>query len=255
MKMFCMYAKRSLIFMPGKTENLTYLIIKRLLDLFFSIVGLVMLFPFIISIMFLIWKQDKKSPFYIADRVGKDERIFRMVKLRSMIVNADQSGIDSTSNTDHRITPIGRIIRKYKFDEIVQLWNVVLGDMSLVGPRPNVINETKFYTEIERKILKVKPGVTDLASIVFSDEGSILENHTDPNQAYRQLIWPWKSKLCLFYIEHQSIRLDVFILAMTLLSQVNRQKALEEISKVIIKGNQDYVLASFCLRKTSLDNT
>ena len=102
------------------------------------------------------------------------ERDFRMVKLRSMVINADASGVNSTSNTDTRITAVGRFIRKFKLDELMQLWNVLIGDMSLVGPRPNVRSETDMYTPVERKLLTVRPGITDLASIVFSDEGEIL---------------------------------------------------------------------------------
>ncbi|VVM17401.1 hypothetical protein BSPWISOXPB_2715 [uncultured Gammaproteobacteria bacterium] len=119
------------------------------------------------------WKQDKKSPFYMAPRVGRNNIIFKMVKLRSMVSNADSSGVDSTSANDSRITPIGHKIRKYKLDEITQLWNVLIGDMSLVGPRPNVKNETDLYTSVEEKLLLVKPGITDFSSIVFSDEGDI----------------------------------------------------------------------------------
>src|SRR5687768_13405619 len=103
--------------------------------------------------MLLVWWQDKHSPFYMAPRVGKHGRAFRMVKLRSMVVNADQTGVDSTSADDRRILPIGRFIRRFKLDELPQLWNVVRGDMSLVGPRPNVKRETDQYTKVERRLL------------------------------------------------------------------------------------------------------
>ena len=111
---------------------------KRLLDICVSLIGLLALSPVLLPVIFLVWRQDGHSPFYIAPRVGKGERIFRMVKLRSMVINADKSGVDSTSGNDSRITAVGHFIRRYKLDELTELWNVLLGDMSLVGPRPNV---------------------------------------------------------------------------------------------------------------------
>ena len=112
--------------------------IKRLLDIAISLIGLIFFSPILLFVSILVWSNDKKSPLYIPPRVGKKGTIFYMVKLRSMVVNADKLGIDSTSNNDQRITPVGKIIRRYKLDELVQLWNVLKGDMSLVGPRPNV---------------------------------------------------------------------------------------------------------------------
>ena len=129
-----------------------------------------------------------------------------MIKLRSMIVNAEKSKVDSTSSNDPRITKIGKIIRKLKLDELSQLFNVFIGEMSLVGPRPNVKRETDLYTEVEKNLLRVKPGITDFASIIFSDESEILKNVDDPNISYNQLIRPWKSRLGLFYIKKQSIQ-------------------------------------------------
>ena len=111
-----------------------------------------------------------------------------------MIINADSSGVDSTSATDSRITSIGHVIRRFKLDELTQLWNVFLGDMSLVGPRPNVRKETDLYTIPEKLLLTVRPGITDISSIIFSDEGDILANKKDPDLAYNQLIRPWKSR-------------------------------------------------------------
>jgi len=105
-----------------------------------------------------------------------------------MVVNADKAGIDSTSNSEQRITSIGKIIRKYKFDELTQLWNILRGDMSLVSPRPNVKAEVDLYTDAEKEMLSVKPDITDFSSIVFSDEGKIFENKEDPDLAYNQLI-------------------------------------------------------------------
>ena len=182
--------------------------------------------PILLPVMFLVWRQDKHSPFYVAERVGKNFKPFKMVKLRSMIKNADTSGVDSTSVNDMRITPIGQFIRRYKLDELTQLWNVLLGDMSLVDPRPNVKRETDLYTHEERRLLSIKPGITDFASIVFSDEGEILSDQKDPDVAYNQLIRPGKSRLGLFYLEVASLRTDIALLFLTVIAVLSRQKAL-----------------------------
>ena len=172
---------------------------KRLFDIFASAVGLLVFAPILLAVMFLVWWQDRRSPFYIAPRVGKDMRPFKMVKLRSMIANADASGVDSTSADDERITPVGHFIRRYKLDEVTQLWNVFKGDMSLVGPRPNVKRETDLYTDEEKRLLSVRPGITDFASIVFADESEILEGREDHDLAYNQLIRPYKSVRAILY--------------------------------------------------------
>lgn len=199
---------------------------KRMMDILCALAGLMVFSPLLVVVMVLVWLKDYHSPLYIAPRVGKDGRIFQMVKLRSMVVNADQSGVDSTSGNDPRITPVGHFIRKFKLDELTQLWNVLVGDMSLVGPRPNVQRETDLYTEVERKLLSVQPGITDFASIVFSDENEILKDSTDPDIDYNQLIRPWKSRLGLIYIEHQSFFLDGVLILLTLLTIVSRQSVL-----------------------------
>jgi lipopolysaccharide/colanic/teichoic acid biosynthesis glycosyltransferase len=125
--------------------------IKRVFDITASAFGLLVFGPVILVFMYLVWRQDGHSPFYMGPRVGLNEIPFKMVKLRSMVKNADKTGVDSTGANDMRITRVGQLIRKYKLDEITQLWNVFTGDMSLVGPRPNVKRETDLYTPIERK--------------------------------------------------------------------------------------------------------
>jgi len=204
---------------------------KRLLDLLVALVGLVVASPVLLPVMFLVWWGDRHSPFYIAARMGRDERPFRMVKLRSMRIGADKSGVDSTSAGDSRITPVGHFIRRYKLDEVTQLWNVLVGDMSLVGPRPNVERETRLYTEVERQLLSVKPGITDYASIVFADEGDILQGEADPDLAYNQLIRPWKSRLGLFYIERRNLMLDLRLIAWTVMAIVSRPRALQAVAR------------------------
>ncbi len=190
--------------------------------------------PLLVPVMILVWLQDFHSPFYVAQRVAKDGGSFWMVKLRSMVVNADKSGVDSTSLSDARITSIGQFIRKFKLDELTQLWNVLKGDMSLVGPRPNVKRETDLYTTAEKELLSVKPGITDFSSIVFSDEGDILKDSKDPDIDYNQLIRPWKSRLSLLYIKHQSLWLDFSLIFLTAVAIVSRKKALKGLHKLLV---------------------
>lgn len=233
-------------------KRIGYSAMKRVMDLIFSALGLVLASPILVPVMFLVWYQDKHSPFYVAERVGKDFIPFKMVKLRSMVKDADRNGVDSTSLNDLRITPVGQFIRKYKLDELTQLWNVLLGDMSLVGPRPNVMRETNLYTKIERNLLSVKPGITDFASIVFSDEGEILSGQEDPDVSYNQLIRPGKSRLGLLYIQVRSVKTDMFCLVVTVVSFISREKALSTIERYLRNLNAPDDLISIASRKAQL---
>ena len=207
--------------------------LKRLLDIVVASLGLVVLLPFLCLLCVLVWLQDLKAPLYIATRAGRENHAFRMIKLRSMVINADRSGINSTAATDSRITRIGCFIRKFKLDEVPQLWNVLLGDMSLVGPRPQVTSEIPRYTSEEMRILSIRPGITDLASIVFADEAQILSGADDPDLRYDQLIRPWKSRLALVYITHQSFLLDLRIIALTLFAVASRRRALHGVVQIL----------------------
>jgi lipopolysaccharide/colanic/teichoic acid biosynthesis glycosyltransferase len=169
-----------------------------------------------------------------------------------MIISADKSGVDSTASDDKRITWIGYIIRKVKLDEITQLWNVMVGNMSLVGPRPNVERDVGIYTEKEFELLNVKPGITDFSSIVFSDEGSILDGSKDPDLDYNQLIRPWKSRLGLLYIQHQSILLDIKLIILTIVAIISRKKALKSIHKILLKLSNDKKLTEIVKRESKL---
>ena len=225
---------------------------KRFIDLIFSLISLTLISPVLLVVGFLVWLQDKHSPFYIAKRVGKNGKFFNMVKLRSMVVNADKSGVESTSMNDSRITPLGHFIRNYKLDELTQLWNVVLGDMSLVGPRPNVKSETDLYTDVEKLLLSVRPGITDFSSIVFSDEGEILANKTDPDLSYNQLIRPWKSRLGIFYIENQTLRLDLALIFYTAIAIISKKKALSWVISQLVYLNASDELIKVSKRQESL---
>jgi lipopolysaccharide/colanic/teichoic acid biosynthesis glycosyltransferase len=203
--------------------------LKRLLDFVVALVGLTISSIIIVPVAILVWLQDFKSPFYMGPRVARGGGTFKMAKLRSMVVKADKSGVDSTASNDPRITPIGKFIRSYKLDELTQLWNVLWGDMSLVGPRPNVERDTRLYTEQEKKLLTVRPGITDYSSIVFSDEGEILKGRPDPDLSYNQIIRPYKSRLGIFYIENRTLWLDLKLIALTAVAIVSRATALRGV--------------------------
>jgi len=226
--------------------------IKRLFDISVSLFGLALTSPIQLPAIIAIWMQDFHSPFYIPWRVGKDSELFKMVKLRSMVVRADHTGVDSTSATDPRITSVGRFIRRFKLDELSQLWNVLKGDMSLVGPRPNVQRETDLYTAEEKRLLSIKPGITDIASIVFSDENVILKDSQDPDLDYNQLIRPWKSRLGLFYVEKRSLPLDLKLIYLTAVAIFSRERALRGVQQILERMGADEQIKQVVMRKEKL---
>lgn len=226
--------------------------LKRLVDILAAAFGLIAASPVLLPVMFLVWWEDRHSPFYIAPRVGQNGLPFRMIKMRSMVIGADRKGASSTSNDDRRITPVGHFIRRYKIDELTQLWNVLKGDMSLVGPRPQVQSGVDLYTIRERDLLKVRPGITDFASIVFSDEGAILEGHPDPDAGYDQLIRPGKSLLGLFYVEHNSLSVDVRLVWFTLISIISRRRALEGVQTLLTSLGAPAELVRLASREDAL---
>ena len=225
---------------------------KRLLDVAASFLGLLFLSPVLVAVAIAIWLQDFRSPFYVAPRVARGGGKFRMVKFRSMVVSADKTGVNSTAGSDRRITPVGRFVRKYKFDEVVQLWNVLKGDMSLVGPRPQVLTDASMYTEQEKRMLSVRPGITDPASIVFSDEGDILQGSADPDLLYNQIIRPWKSRLALLYIDKRSLLIDVWLILLTAAAIVSRQRALKGVQRLLQRWGADPLLLRMARREEPL---
>jgi lipopolysaccharide/colanic/teichoic acid biosynthesis glycosyltransferase len=226
---------------------------KRLLDVTAALIGLVLLSPLLVILSIAIWLQDYHSPFYIAPRMGRGEKPFRMVKFRSMVIRADKSGVDSTAGDDPRITSLGTFIRRFKLDEIPQLWNVLLGQMSLVGPRPNVERETILYTGDEKRLLSVRPGITDLASIVFADEGEILQGSADPDLRYNQVIRPWKSRLGLLYSDARpSVARDLKVILLTVKGSIDRPAALAGVYRVAADLGADPSLLEIVLRRGSL---
>jgi lipopolysaccharide/colanic/teichoic acid biosynthesis glycosyltransferase len=214
--------------------------------------GLLLFFIPGLLVLLLIWLQDFKNPFYIASRTSKGAGSFKMVKFRSMVTKADSSGVDSTSSSDPRITIIGKLVRRFKIDEFPQLWNVLKGDMSFVGPRPNVERETDMYTAEEKKLLTVRPGSTDFSSIVFSDEGDILKGSDDPDLLYNQIIRPWKSRLGIFYVGHNSVSVDIYTVYLTALASINKQKSLVKLVELLQKLGCNQELLEVASRKHKL---
>lgn len=225
---------------------------KFFFDIVVSFLCLLVMSPVLLLFILLIWLQDYHSPFYIAPRVGRGGKIFKMVKLRSMIFEADKSGVDSTAVGDKRITWVGKLIRRYKLDEFPQLWNVLFGKMSLVGPRPNVQRDVDLYTKEERHLLYVRPGITDFSSIVFSDEGDILADSNNPDLKYNQVIRPWKSRLGLFYINNHNFLLDLKLIFLTVIAIISRPKALQGTQKILRRLGADEMLITVAGREKQL---
>ena len=233
-------------------QSLYKSIFKPLLDFIIAFILFCILFLPLVYFSFRIFLQDFHSPFYIPFRVGKNKNKYKMIKFRSMIVNADKNQVDSTSSNDPRITNLGNFIRKYKIDEIPNLINILTFKMSFVGPRPNVEREVNLYTSEEIKILRMRPGITDISSIVFADEGDILENSLNPDLDYNQLIRPWKSRLAIFYTENSSLLLDLKLMVLTLYNFLNREKTLTIISNILRNKGAEEELVNIVLRKDKL---
>ena len=192
----------------------------RFFDFILSLVGLVVLAP--IFIVLAIWiKMDSKGPvFYKQVRVGQNGIDFGLFKFRSMVVDADKKGLITVGGRDPRITHSGYFIRKYKLDELPQLINVLVGDMSLVGPRPEVRKYVDLYTDDQQKVLSVKPGITDYASIEYMDENEILGKSSDPEKTYIEEIMPEKIKYNMKYIQNKNVSEYFKIIFLTLLKIV-----------------------------------
>jgi lipopolysaccharide/colanic/teichoic acid biosynthesis glycosyltransferase len=188
---------------------------KRIFDIVISSISIFALAPIMIAIGIVIRREDGGNAFYKGLRIGKGGKTFCLYKFRTMVENADKVGGPSTAEDDPRITRVGRFLRKYKLDELPQLINVLKGEMSIVGPRPEVPSEVETYSEEERRVLTVKPGITDWASIVFRNEGEILAGSEDPHQAYREKIKPEKLRLALKYIDEISFKTDMKIILQT----------------------------------------
>ena len=189
---------------------------KRLLDINFSISGLVTLSPVFIYIAIRIKADTKGNVFYKQKRVGKNGVEFYLYKFRTMLADADKTGLLTYGNTDRRITGFGSFLRRNKLDELPQLVNVLIGDMSIVGPRPEVKKYVDLYTDEQKQVLNVRPGITDIASIRFINENDILARQPDPEKYYIERIMPDKIRLNKVFIAQPTIYNYLRIIALTI---------------------------------------
>lgn len=206
--------------------------LKRAFDLVVGGVGLVGAAPVLGAVALAVKVEDGGPVFYRGERVGRHGESFRIFKFRTMILDAERSGVSTTGAGDARVTRTGRFLRKFKLDELAQLLNVVLGDMSLVGPRPEVRKFVDLYTPEEQSILDVRPGITDWASIWNNDEGAVIARSgiEDPDEAYARLIRPTKLALQLRYVRERSVFRDIAILFRTAIAVIDRDHDVSDLA-------------------------
>lgn len=190
--------------------------IKRIFDIIFSLTGLILLSPVLIVISILIKFDSKGQVLYKQTRVGRNNKDFKLLKFRTMNPDSDKKGLLTVGGRDPRITKTGYYLRKYKLDELPQLINVLYGEMSFVGPRPEVRKYVELYTEDQKSVLNVSPGITDVASIKYKNENELLEKAEDPEKYYIEKIMPDKIKLNLEYINERSFFKDFKVIMKTL---------------------------------------
>jgi len=201
-----------------KQEGAYYRTWKRWIDVGASSVGLLALSPVLMITAVLVKSTSQGPVLYWQDRVGRGGKHFQIAKFRSMVIDADKKGPAITSSGDRRVTPLGSILRKFKIDELPQLWNVLKGEMSLVGPRPELPRYVADYDEEQKRVLRVRPGITDPASIRYRHEEGILARSENPEEFYRNVVLPHKLELNLEYIEKMSLLFDVKLILQTLKS-------------------------------------
>lgn len=194
--------------------------LKRLFDILFSLFGLLFLFPFLLIIFILVVVESKGGFFYRQVRVGKNNIDFKIFKIRTMYKDADKKGLLTVGSRDSRITRVGYFLRKFKIDEFPQLLNILFGTMSFVGPRPEVRKYVDLYNEEQLKVLSVKPGLTDFASLKYYNENEVLSKFDDPEKAYIEIVMPEKLAINLEYIQRQNMAMDLKIIFQTLFKWV-----------------------------------
>jgi lipopolysaccharide/colanic/teichoic acid biosynthesis glycosyltransferase len=195
----------------------------RIPDMVLSLLGLILLFPFFVLIALAIIIDSRGSVFFVQRRVGRGGKIFSLFKFRTMKTGSESQGLITIGISDSRITRIGSFLRKYKLDELPQLWNVLVGQMSLVGPRPEVPKYVELYNEEQKNVLKVRPGITDFASIRFADEDRMMDKGSDPEKHYVNVIMPGKLKLSLIYVNNPGLRSYFYIILKTLIKVFMRK--------------------------------
>jgi len=189
---------------------------KRCFDILFSLFVLILISPLFILISLLIIFSDGWPVFYVQERVGRGGKLFGLVKFRTMYKDADKKGLLTVGDRDPRVTKVGYFLRKYKLDELPQFWNVLKGDMSVVGPRPEVKKYVDLYTEEQRKILELRPGITDWASIKFSNESEILSKYENPEEVYIKEVMQEKMGYYIKYLNERSLIQDILIILYTI---------------------------------------
>jgi len=189
---------------------------KRIFDLLVSSIAILLLLPFFILVAIFIVLDSKGNVIYAQDRVGRNKVNFRLFKFRTMCTNADKQGLLTVGDHDSRITRVGYWLRKYKIDELPQLFNILKGDMSFVGPRPEVSKYVELYDASQQRVLSVKPGITDWASIEYIDENELLASASDPEMYYKTKIIPRKIIQNLRYIDHKNLWVDLKIILLTI---------------------------------------
>jgi lipopolysaccharide/colanic/teichoic acid biosynthesis glycosyltransferase len=213
---------------------------KRSFDFLIASLALTFLAPLLAAIAAAIWFDDRHFPFSFGLRVGCGGDDFRSVKFRTMIPGA-------------RITRLGTSLRRTRLDELPLLWNVFTGDMSLVGPQGQVRADASLYTIEEARLLDTRPGMTDLASVVFADEGEILSGSSDPGLVYNQIVRPWKSRLALLYLDHRSFSRDLQILWITALALFSRARALRAVAMLLDAMGASEKLKTMAARRVPLE--
>ena len=192
-----------------------YFFVKRILDILITVIGTILFFPLIIVISAVILITSGYPIFFLQERVGKNWKMFKIIKFRTMLKNADKMGMNISTFNDSRITSVGKILRKFKLDEIPQIFNVLIGNMSLVGPRPELLKYAEYYADDYSEILKIKPGITDYASIEFKDESELLSHSTDNEKIYLTKILPEKISLYKKYLKEANLKTDLKIIFTT----------------------------------------
>ncbi len=192
-----------------------YFFVKRILDILITMIGILLFFPVIIVVSLIILISSGYPVFFLQERVGKDWKIFKIIKFRTMVKNAEKMGTGISSYNDSRITDIGKFLRKFKIDEIPQIFNVLIGNMSLVGPRPELLKYAECFTDDYSEILKVKPGITDYASLEFRNESDLLKNSGDNEKIYLNKILPAKIQLYKKYLSEANLKTDIKIIFST----------------------------------------
>jgi len=193
---------------------------KRLLDLALTVTALLVLSPVLLLVALLVVLDSKGPAIYKQQRIGKNGKPFWLYKFRTMKTHSDKQGLLTVGERDPRITRLGYSLRKLKLDELPQLWNVLVGDMSIVGPRPEVAKYVNMYNDRQRKVLDVRPGLTDPASLEYFEENKIIASFDHPEEAYIQIVMPRKLELNLEYLERRNFFTDLFIMVRTLMRVV-----------------------------------